>query len=39
MEHILIFDKIAGRGVDIDILDDGRVIYDQVNSNDFSNKF
>lgn len=35
MEHILIFDTNIGKGVDIDILDDGRVIYDPITSRDF----
>jgi len=35
MEHILIFNKELGIGLDIDILDDGRIIYDKVYASDF----
>ena len=35
MENILIFDRHTGRGVDIDILDDGRIVIDKVTSRDF----
>lgn len=34
-EHVIIFDKYLGRGVDIDFLPDGRVIYDPIYSMDF----
>jgi len=35
MENILIFNKHTGVGVDIDVLDDGRIIVDRVTSRDF----
>jgi predicted RNA-binding protein len=35
MEHVLIFNKVTGKGLDIDILDDGRIIVDKVTTRDF----
>lgn len=35
MENILIFDKVAGYGIDIDVLDDGRIIIDKITAEDF----
>ena len=35
MEHVLIFNKVTGKGLDIDILDNGRIIVDRVTSRDF----
>lgn len=35
MENILIFNKYTGKGLDIDVLDDGRIIVDKVTSRDF----
>ena len=36
MEHVLIFNKVTGKGIDVDILDDGRIIVDRVTSRDFN---
>jgi hypothetical protein len=41
MENILIFNKETGKGIDVDILDNGRLVIDYITSKDFevSNEF
>lgn len=34
-EHILIFDKNSGKGIDVDILDD-RIVIDELTSEDIA---
>lgn len=34
MYNVLIFDKVTGKGMDIDYLDDGRIIVDKLSADD-----
>jgi hypothetical protein len=34
MEHLMVFDKVTGKGVDIDVLSDGRVVTQSLTERD-----